>query len=450
MKKQICRIWSVMLLTLLCMGVFSVSALADGVIATATIPVTVTVSGEEGTLETDIPQETYTFVLTALNGAPAPENDTVTITGAESAFFSIDYERVGVYEYTLTQDSSALSGENSTCGDRGNYDPSVYYVTVTVQNLTDGSIGVIVAAHKDSTTGDKTDTEFVNTYDPVSYPSLNVVKTAKVSDDYKAAAGDTISYEIVVTNNGNVAVNNITVKDDLTGESWSIDSLDVNESETFTTSYVVTEADVVAGSVKNVATASGTDPDGTPTEGEGSDEVPTEDPIAHMTVTKTTTSTPADGKAYQPGETITYQITVTNDGNLTITDITVTDELTGNSGTDAWTVASLAPGESETFTAEYTVTEADGKAGSVTNTATATGTSPDPDQSTVTADPGTTTDPTAPTPETESESESETEAAATSPQTGDNSPIEMYTVLMVLALAVIAGLMVYNKKRKAE
>jgi uncharacterized repeat protein (TIGR01451 family) len=41
-----------------------------------------------------------------------------------------------------------------------------------------------------------------------------------------------------------------------------------------------------------------------------------------------TTSTPANGAGYILGEEITYKITVTNDGNLTITDITLTDELT--------------------------------------------------------------------------------------------------------------------------
>ncbi|MCC8067078.1 MAG: DUF11 domain-containing protein [Clostridiales bacterium] len=570
MKKHICKIWSVVLAALLCMALLPVSVFAaESAVATATIPVSVSVSGEEGTLESDIPTETYTFKLATTNGAPMPASDTVTITGAGSASFSIDYERVGVYEYTLTQDSTELSGTNSTCGDRGNYDSTVYYVTVSVVNADDGSIGVIVAAHKDSTTGDKCDTEFVNTYDPVSYPGLTVEKTAQVAEDYKAAAGDTITYEIKVTNNGNVAVNNITVsddltgdkwtietlavdasqtftttyvvteadvlagsvknvatasgtdpdgtptegkdeeevptedknshltvtktatstpadgnayqsgetitysitvtndgnltvssitvKDDLTGESWTIDSLAVNESKTFTTSYVVTEADVLAGSVKNVATASGTDPDGTPTEGEGSDEVTTEDPNGHLTVTKTTTSTPKDGEAYQPGETITYEITVTNDGNLTITNITVTDELTE----DEWAIESLAPGESQTFEAEYTVTESDAEAGSITNTATATGTSPDPSQGEnglVTADPGTATDPTAPTPETETESEteaeteteSETEASTDSPQTGDNSPIELYTALMLLAVVAIAGMLIYSRRRKAQ
>ena len=62
----------------------------------------------------------------------------------------------------------------------------------------------------------------------------------------------------------------------------------------------------------------------------------------HVTLEKETTSTPADGKAYVIGEKITYQITVTNDGNLTATNLVVTDELTGNSGANAWKIESLA------------------------------------------------------------------------------------------------------------
>ena len=71
---------------------------------------------------------------------------------------------------------------------------------------------------------------------------------------------------------------------------------------------------------------------------------------------------------------------MTNDGNLTAANLVVTDELTGNSGENAWKIESLAPGESKVFTAEYTVTEADAQAGKVVNTAAASGTSPDPEK----------------------------------------------------------------------
>ena len=136
----------------------------------------------------------------------------------------------------------------------------------------------------------------------------------------------------------------------------------------------MTEADILVGEVVNVATATGESPD--PDEPEvpvtpGEDPEPTEEPDNTLTVEKIITGTAPEG-GYDAGDEITYRITVTNTANMTITDITVTDELTG----DEWTIASLAPGASKEFTATYTVTQADIEAGSVTNTATATGTDP--------------------------------------------------------------------------
>ena len=92
-----------------------------------------------------------------------------------------------------------------------------------------------------------------------------------------------------------------------------------------------------------------------------------------MKLEKVTISTPADEK-YVIDEQITYMVTVTNDGNVTLTNVKITDPLTG----DEWTIASLAPNESKEFTTTaYTVTADDVVAGSVTNKATATATDPD-------------------------------------------------------------------------
>ena len=60
---------------------------------------------------------------------------------------------------------------------------------------------------------------------------------------------------------------------------------------------------------------------------------------------------------------------------MTLKKIEVSDDLTG----DKWTIKELAPGESKTFNAKYTVTEKDAEAGSVKNVATATGETVDPD-----------------------------------------------------------------------
>ena len=140
----------------------------------------------------------------------------------------------------------------------------------------------------------------------------------------------------------------------------------------------------------NVATGKGTSPD--PDKKEvpvepGTDPEPTEDKNGHMTVTKTSTSKPANEAGYVLGETIEYQIVVTNDGNLTMTNITVEDKLTGMTET----IESLAPGQEETFTTTYVVTEQDVEAGNVVNEATATGT--DPEDKEVPGEPGTDTQP---------------------------------------------------------
>ena len=143
------------------------------------------------------------------------------------------------------------------------------------------------------------------------------------------------------------------------------------ESATATFTHEVTEDDILAGTVKNDATATGDNESDDPTDvTPGDTEDPVEDPDPSLKVEKETTSTAAseDGK-YALGETIEYKITVTNDGNLTISNVKVADELTG----DEWTIDSLAPGASKDFAASYTVTEDDILAGKVLNEATATG-----------------------------------------------------------------------------
>ena len=200
-----------------------------------------------------------------------------------------------------------------------------------------------------------------------------------------------MSYKITAKNDGNLTITDITVTDERTGLSETIASLAPGESKEFTTETTVTEEDILSGHIINDATATGTSPDpdkpDVPVDPGHTDDDP-EDKKGHLTIDKVTTSKPANGEAYALDETITYKITVKNDGNLTITDITVNDELTG----DKWTIESLAPGESKEFTAKYKVTEADCKAEKVVNEATAEGKSPDPDKPDVPVTPGTDTE----------------------------------------------------------
>jgi uncharacterized repeat protein (TIGR01451 family) len=81
------------------------------------------------------------------------------------------------------------------------------------------------------------------------------------------------------------------------------------------------------------------------------------------------------------GETITYTLAVDNTGNVTLSNVTVTDPLPGLSAIDCGggsnVIASLAPDDPVVnCTATYAITQADLDAGSVDNTATAAGSPP--------------------------------------------------------------------------
>ena len=313
---------------------------------------------------------------------------------------------------------------------------------------------------------------------PVPASSVSIEKTADQKEG-GYAAGDIITYTIRVVNNGEQQLANIQVSDPLTGLNETIPSLKAGEEKIFTTAYTVTEQDVLAGKIVNVATVKGTDENGKTVENETTKELVTEQKNSHLTVTKTTTSTPADGKAYSVGEKITYIITVTNDGNVTVTGVQVTDELTGNVGDLAWNVDSLAPGESREFTAEYTVTKADAQAGKVHNVAVAQGNSNDPEKPDVPVTPGETEDPVNPevtptvtpkpseTPEpsitptpdiTQAPAVTKTPSDPSTPvnngtttktavKTGDTTPVGAFVGLFAAA-AIIAGAAVYFKRRK--
>ena len=221
---------------------------------------------------------------------------------------------------------------------------------------------------------------------------LAEVNDAPVPNAYKAAAGDVLTYTIKVTNTGNVIISDITVNDELVDLTETIKELEPGKTETYIVSYTVTEADLIEGEIVNTATAEGKDPGKDPVDG-GDDEItPTEEKKSELTITKETTSTPAEGTDYALGEKITYKITAANTGNLTLTNVVVKDELTD----DEWTVEDeMKPGDEKEFTAEYVVTEEDIKAGKVLNVATATAEDKDPDENPEVI-PGTKEDPTDP------------------------------------------------------
>ena len=304
------------------------------------------------------------------DGAPLTD-DTWSMT-SENGFVQLEGSEPEGFENVFIEGSQTLVGssDNAIVGyefnaltDPGNYAVSTVDGTLTV---TDGTEN-----------------------DPVD-PDLVVVKA---HEEGTYGLGETVEFAITATNIYDDARTMTFVEQDgveITGQA-TFENVEPGATVSTTARYTVTEADILAGGFTNTVTVS--------FEGgkdfEGDDDVVVDDPETHLTVTKVTTSQPFEGNAYTLDETITYEVTVTNDGNLTVEGVMVVDELAGAilAEGESAEVGTLAPGESATLHYSYTVTEADVLAGKVMNVATATGTSTNPDDPEVPVDPGTTEDP---------------------------------------------------------
>ncbi|PDQ36060.1 MAG: hypothetical protein B5766_02655 [Candidatus Lumbricidophila eiseniae] len=216
-------------------------------------------------------------------------------------------------------------------------------------------------------------------------PAITVVKTAS-SPHYQV--GVPITYTFLATNTGNVPLSPAYVTDDqfsgdgtITAVRCPATSLAVGASMSCTALFTPTQVDVDAGTVTNTATAHGTQPPingvtASPTHSTPSNVTITAPPTPSITIVKTVTPT-----VYQAGDTLTYTFTVTNTGNVTLSNPTVTDDSFTGTGvlgpiTCPSAVTSLAPGASVECTAAYVTTSADVTAGQVLNTATSHGTPP--------------------------------------------------------------------------
>lgn len=159
------------------------------------------------------------------------------------------------------------------------------------------------------------------------------------------------------------------------------------DATTFSGTYFITQADIDAGNVTNQATVEGTQPNGTiVTDLSDDDSILEDDP----TVTELCQNgsialikygqfapNPLQGTGCpQPGDIIEYTFTVVNTGNVSLTNVNLTDNLPGIVLVGG--PIDLAVGETDTtsFTATYAITQADIDAGEVVNQAIAEGTTP--------------------------------------------------------------------------
>ncbi|WP_299844640.1 hypothetical protein [uncultured Paracoccus sp.] len=226
--------------------------------------------------------------------------------------------------------------------------------------------------------------------------SLDKIATLDDGGDGVANVGDRITYAFTVRNTGTVPLTDVTVSDpQVTVSGGPIASLaaGATDSTTFSAVHVLTQEDLDAGEFENSASVSGTDPTGVtyidvsddpanPTnadpDGDGNPDDPTIvllPAMPELSVEKTATLNDGGDGIAELGDTISYSFTVINTGNVTLTDVSIDDDLVAVTGGP---IASMAPGDRDetTFTAVYALTQADLERGRVDNIATASGTDP--------------------------------------------------------------------------
>ena len=218
-------------------------------------------------------------------------------------------------------------------------------------------------------TGETTQGNYTVEYVPADFEILlkegETVPVTKTIGDQKLNLGETATFTITVTNIYNTTKKmtvteqdgvTMTYKGTVVSGSVLEDDLAPGQVATITAQCVVDEAMIRNGYTNEVTVKLGD------LEGEAEAVLPTAPVNAALEVTKT-----SEDKLYSLADTIAYTITVKNTGNVTLTDLQIVDELTGGV-TEVTTVDgeqtsnSIAPNETRTYTATYTVTKDDVKA----------------------------------------------------------------------------------------
>ena len=319
-----------------------------------------------------------TIDKTLATAGPFTVGDTVTFNFAVKntgnvtlTSVTVNDPLVGLYGLSCPA-STLLPGASTTC--TASYDiPQADFDLGRMTNTATAS------GQPPTSAGGSTPARIVSSPDTVTTPlpaapSVAIDKSLTTAGPY--TVGQVLAYRFDVTNTGNVTLSGVTVIDGLIAVvSCPGGTLAPAAFATCTASYIVTQADVNAGRIVNMATASGQPP--TPAGGvlpprvaSSPDTVTTLiPPLPALTLVKSLVT----AGPYSVGQTVQYTFHATNSGNVTLTAVSVADP---KISTVSCPTTTLIPGAGTTCTGTYTITQADVDGGGVTNTAIANGTPP--------------------------------------------------------------------------
>ncbi len=321
----------------------------------------------------------------------AKAGDTIQYTYAVTNIGNVDLASVAVSDLPRTVSCPTPAapglapGAEETCTATGVY-------TVVQSDVDTGAVTDTATATGTDNAGDVSAPSNPSTATVLTVTgnaSVSITKSATVSpaaDQSAVKVGDTIQYSYTVTNTGNITLTSVAVSDPTAGSvSCPIPAAPgllpgASEICNADQPYIVAQSDVDAGSVTDSATATGVDTQGAQSEPSAASTpviVPAVAAAPGVSLSKTATVDPAaDQTGVKVGDRISYAYAVTNTGNVTLTSVAVSDPSAGNVTCPTPAVPGLAPGQSETCTADdpHPVTQVDIDNGGVTDTATATGT----------------------------------------------------------------------------
>jgi uncharacterized repeat protein (TIGR01451 family) len=227
----------------------------------------------------------------------------------------------------------------------------------------------------------------LNILAPNAQDSASVIFTRNVTSEEIATGEITTPATVTANARGHVVTQNLNASLPISGikpfDSFAtatitptiVTTLLAGQPATFTANYTLTQADVDAGVVNNTATATALNPlNQTLTQVASFNR--TLVPVPSVALVKTGIVNLGVDNVASVGDVVTYSFAITNTGNVTLTNVGVTDLPAFTMSGSA--IASLAPGITNTtaYTGTHLLTQAEVDAGTVSNQATASGTSP--------------------------------------------------------------------------
>ena len=355
-------------------------------------------SNNTGTATVTVTPSADLAIVKTISANPAPLNGAVTYTlvvtnngpSIASAVAVSDALPAGLLNPTTTSAGCAITGSQLDCTQptlavgatftatvSGTVDPSIAGTTLS-------NTATVTSTTPDPDTSDNTSTVTV----PVSGTQrVELVKTAgaptDTDGDGRIGAGDTVAYTFTIRNTGDVTLTSAAITDPLLGgavacAAFSAPLVPGGAVTCAPASYVLTQGDVDAGTLRNTASVTAQS-----AQGPASD-----DAEANVTIAATnsislakTPSTVVDvngDSAVGAGDTVDYTFTVMNNGTTTLRDAVITDPMLGGTVTcpELGGVV-LAPGQSVSCAPiTYTLTQGDVDGGLVHNEASVTANAP--------------------------------------------------------------------------